>query len=434
MPKTARQYQSGDIRRKNRGKKRALFSVTGALLAACLSAPGNAQSSYGCEDLDRSAVPAIEGNAGTFFRIDPDLLMDTRLPAPMIESVAAISRNLASHGTRLIYVPVPTKALVQAEDLGSEAVRLGYDVRLARALYADSIVHLRSEGITTVDAVQALASAPSNQPAFFRTDPRMTNEGLRNLAHAIADEAGEGLVGDVAYTTTIGEVIDLVSPDRFRLQLSCQAELPGVSMRSFTTTTQATTREHTPVALVGSTISGGDERDLPGFLAAALRRPVTHVTFAESAHAAMLGYLTSEEFGQQRPEVIVWLVPIWQNPALYGDQPFREIAAAAADRCTDPRRVPKSDSGQYKIDLDRHSASDNLRLEIGGVPIANATFRFISPTGQTRTRRVVRQDPGAMASAIFMPLSGLWPEGAASVTVEVDAAPANAPTISVCRG
>lgn len=434
MPTTARHDTCDTPGRSDRVGPRVIATVVTLLLGAGSIGVADAQSAYGCEGLDRSPIPAVEGKAGTFFRIDPDLLTDTRLPAPLIGHLATISRNLAARGTQLVYVPVPAKGLVQAEDLGIDAERFGYDVRLARALYADSMAHLRSAGIVAVDAAEALTTANGEEPAFFPTDPRMSNEGLRLLAQAIADEVGDDLAGMATFTTRPGEVAELDSRDRFRLQLSCQAELPKVLVRQFATTTETPIPDHAPIVVVSSTITTGDSRNFPGFLAQALRRPVARVVSAESAHAAMAAYLTSDDFARGRPEAIIWLVPIWQNPALRGDQPMREIAAATANKCG-PALTPTETSEEgYQVDLPAYSAAESLRLDTGGTPIARVAFRFGAANGHTRVRRILRSGRDMATSIAFMPLSGLWPEGATHVTIEIDADLAAAPTLSICRG
>lgn len=434
MPKRARHRNSSSTRRPRRVGYLPLSVLTAAVLTFGMADRTFAQSFYGCEDLDRSHVPMIEGVSGSFFRIDPDLLMDTRLTTAVIESIADTSRNLASRGVRLIFVPVPTKGLVQADQLGPEADRLGFDVRLASALYADTLVQIRANGVTAVDALGAMEGATTGKHQFFQTDPRMTDDGLRTLARAIASEAGESLMGAVSFRTQRGEDVDLESSERFRLQLSCQAELPPVRTRTFKNASPSAVADHAPIAVVQSTITGGDARNFRGHLEQTLRRPITQVSVAESAYDAMTGYLTSDAFRTNRPEAIIWLVPIWQNPTLRGDQPLREIVAAAADRCDLPRETREIAPGSYGIELAAHNPTDSVKLDTGGTPISMATFRFSTSDGRTRARHVLRSDAANATPLTFMPLTGLWPDGATHVTIDVDTALTSAPKISICRG
>lgn len=437
MPKTARRDRDFDPWRASRVRSKAAVFLTTLSVLLAHGNPASAQSHHGCVDLDQSPVPSVEGLSGVFYRIDPDLLMDTRIPAATVQSLSDISRNLAARGTKLVYVPVPTKALVQPGNLGPEATAYGYDVRLARALYADSIAHLRAQEIATIDGLAALdgPSSPS-QPVYFATDPRMSNAGLQRLADATAEELGDAYLGDTSFRTTEGEVQVLASQDRFLLQLACKSELPQVRSATFLTTVETEGMPAAPVAVVGSTITGGDGRNFAGFLSERLGRHVAHQSFAADAHAAMARYLTSDQFGADRPDLIVWLVPIWENPARFGDQPLREIAAAAADECAPFPAANEVRSGGYRFDLAGQtvSAGQSLRLENGDIPVTSAVFRFTSAAGQERVRRVLRREASDAIPQVYMPLSGLWPEGVASVTIELDAPSPTPPVISMCGG
>ena len=88
--------------------------VRKAPVAACLGlalmtlgTPALAQSDHGCVSLEYGAIPSIEGTDGMFYRIDPDLVMDTRLPDASVVAISRLSRALAARGTKLVYVPVP---------------------------------------------------------------------------------------------------------------------------------------------------------------------------------------------------------------------------------------------------------------------------------------------------------------------------------------
>lgn len=401
--------------------------------------PAAAQSLHGCERLEQSPTPAVEGFDGMFFRIDPDLLMDTRLSDATIDKLGDLSRALASRGTTLIYVPVPTKGMVHFDKLGDQAVRYGYDARLARALYLDTVARLRAEGLATTDAVAALSAGSMEEPLFFGTDPRMTNEGLRLLARAAAREAGDDFRGTESFATAQGDEVVLDSLDRFFLQLSCQAELPEVRSTTFTTQPTGTglpDKESGDMIVVGSTITGGPDRNFNGFLEEALGRRVTQDVIAGNAHDAMASYLTSDSYTLEAPDLIVWLAPIWENPMHFGDRPFRELVAAAAGDCGPGLPVSQEADRAYRIEMPGAVQVENasLRLDMGDATLTRAVFRFVSPEGTERHRSVIRQDPETVSSRAYMPLSGLWPEGVASVVIELDGPSEATPQVSVCRG
>lgn len=414
--------------------------VRGLLIAATLAVvsaqQSHAQSLFSCWGLEGAAVPMIEGGDGTFFRIIPDLDMNTRIPDAEIKEISVLSDAFASRGTTLVYVPIPTKAMSMPAALGQDGVKYGYDVRLARALYADSVAALRARGVTVVDAVPALHSPTGAMASHFGTDPRLTDLGLQRLAAATAAELGEAFRGDFTFETTSGRDMPLESPDRFELQLSCQAEIPEIFTREFRTEPIPESNPETPyqpVAVVGTPITGGPARHFPGFMSHALGRPVEVEVIADDPHAALSRYLTSGQFEQDRPVVLIWLVPIWANPSRYGDQPYRELVAAAADDC-EPELAAQDDAQmRFDIAADAVRPTSTLVLEAEDA-VSEAIFTFEAEDGQIRTRSVFRHDPGLATSKLYLPLSGLAEDKALAIHVQTDLGPTAPLRLSVCRG
>lgn len=416
--------------------KRAAIALT-ALATLSISVPVAAQSPHGCVGLENLRVRMSEGLDGMFFRIEPDLMMETRLSDGMIQEIARLSDALRSRGTTLVYLPVPTKGLVHADKIGPDAIRYGYDARLARALFSDTVVKLRSSEVVTVDSVAALVSLAAGETAFFGTDPRMTNAGLRQLARSVASELGQTHQGAHAFRTSAEDDHVLPSRDRFALQMACQAALPELVSTRYVTREVAIegNSSKASVALVGSTITNGSDRNLRGFLSEALGHRIDHDVISDSSHTALTAFLTSDSYRSDPPDLLIWLVPIWENPARFGDQPMRELTAAAADRCSGTTQMAPFRDGRFRVAADGLSitANTSLRLETGGSPVTRAVFRFTSPEGEVRARSITRQETELATDRMYMPLTGLWPEGVAEISVETDAPEQTAPTIAVCR-
>lgn len=400
--------------------------------------PAHAQSDHGCVSLEYGPVPSVEGEDGMFFRLDPDLVMDHRFSDGLVAGIARLSQALAAHGTRLVYVPVPTKAMVMPDRLGPDAERFAYDVRLARALYSDNVSALRAAGVTTVDALTPLIVSADDEAVFFGPDPRMTPEGMMRLARAVGAELGPAFARDETITIEPTGETELPSETRRLLQLSCQADLPEIRTRTFALHLDPVWDDRAqprPIAVIGSHITGGPKRDFAAFVSETMQRRNVRSLATEDAVAALAGYLTSDAFRDEAPEALVWQVPVWTNSALFGDQPMGELIAAAADDCGAPVAARVLGDGAYEVTL-AAGASDGgtLRLDTGERAVTEAVFHFASVTGGERVRSVVRQDPAAATSRVFLPMTGLWPEGAVSVSVRLDAPLAAPPTVSVCRG
>lgn len=369
-----------------------------------------------------------------FFRIVPDLQMNTRFSDQMIRHIGRISSALSQRGSALVFVPIPTKALAESDLLGPVGTMYGYDARLAKALYLDTLSRIRAEGVTTINALDASNSLYNPQTSFFGTDPRMSPTGLRALANAVA--AKVKLDGEAAQAVSLvpSEPLALASPLRFSLQLLCQVELPEVTAQTFSISNPNKLPIDTSIAVVGSTITNDPALGFAAFLSDALQRHVGRNHVAESATDALAELLTSIDGSSDLPKTIVWMMPIWENPMVFGDQPVRELTAASTDNCRHMANSTASPSNAYQTAFDSALSFENesLKIEVPNSTISQAAITFTNSQGQHRTRNVIRR--GNATNTIFVPLSGLWPQGVSQVSLEISPTPESPPQVSVCKG
>lgn len=412
-------------------------SALGLAVAALAPAPLAAQSLYGCRDLASAQTPAIEGRQGVFFRIDPDLLTYNRFSDEVVAAIGTLAAGLAERGTTLIVVPVPTKALAMPDDLGPDTAAYGYDPALAAAIYDDTLARLGAAGVTALDARRALRNAVSGETTFFRTDRRLTNAGLFALARGIAGGLKDSPLDTAAYKTEPTGALTLSSQDRLNLQMHCLTPLPEVTTMRYETVRQdpAGTDAAAPVVVVGTELTGTPDLNFAGFLSELTGLEVSAQGPSRDPVAAMSAYLTSDTFRQTPPDLLVWEVPSWANLGLYGDQPLRELAAAARDDCDRDLAVTRTGDGRISVDLAGipHEGGLSLRLETGA-KAARADFHFVSTRGEQRTRPVVRTGDQPRTGRFYMPLTGLWAEGSARVEIETEIDPDTLPTVALCRG
>jgi len=399
-----------------------------------------AQSRYGCSALEGAHVPNIEGLDGFFFRIDPDLLTYNRMTDETVAGIAEISVALAAHGTELVVVPLVTKALAMPSKVGPEAEKYVFSADLAATMYQDQIDRLTLAGVATVDARLALLDASGTEPVFFKTDPRLTNHGLKALAKAIADGREAWPAGDgPGYVTTEEGPIVLRSKAHDVLQMSCLSDLPAVETTVFQTVAKGAdyAMEDGPrVVFTGTSHTADASLNLSGFLSELAGEKVSVIDGGESALEAMSAYLTSDAFRRSRPEVLIWAVPTWENLALGGDQPFREALAAVEDVCVSDLDIGLAGPNLLRVALGEAvlQGADTLFLDNSGVPDARAGFHFTGLQGQMRTRTVVRADDVPHSGRFYMPLTGLWEDGVAYVDIETPLTQGPLPIVALCRG
>ena len=412
-----------------------------ASLTALLALPAAAQSVYGCSNLSgRINTPSVEGSHGVFYRIDPDLHMFHPFSDESIDLLAELSQALAAQGTTLIYLPVPTKSLAMPDQLPQAARDLGFDLTIATTVHDEIFRRLAEADILSVNLRAALRTAPEGQQSFFGADYRMTPAGARRAAAALADviSATTGfadLPKSLFETRQTGTTV--IPSDMYNiLQRHCTAPLPPVQTDTFATTRFQSGVTQTDsaifgagtadarIALLGTEYTGGGIANLAGFLSEDTGLDVIeYAVDGGGSFAAMSSYLTSRAFADARPAYLIWANPVFENLGMYGDQPLRELIAAAGANC----RV----SLPLATGFEPNSISADLRgLEPGqrytlfvdadGAQAAEARFMFTGAAGLNTTRFISRNLSQVPTGRFYMAMTGLTPNDAQTVQIDLD--------------
>ena len=421
-------------------RKRAKLKALAGLVAAMTALPtlAGAQSLYGCRDLLDAQIAAYEGKQGVFYRVDPDLLNYNRLSDAVVDRIGELASVLADQGTILIVVPVPTKALAMPQYLGPDAAAFGYDPTLAARIYSDTLARLTAAGAVTVDARLALRTNVAGEPVFFKTDQRLSSAGTFALARAAAERMRGGKQVNTPFMTEATGMTTLPSAERVFLQMNCSASLPEVETMGHSTTRGGaeTDEDRAAVVLAGTDLTAAPALNLAGFLAELSGLAVAQHSVGSDPVAALSAYLTSDDYRQHRPEYLVWEIPVWANMAVHGDQPLREVIAAARDDC--PQELIAEAAGPNILRVDLHEIEQGpeitLLLDNRSSAAPRAEFRFYNDDGQTRSRAVQRGPGDPLTGRFYMPLTGLWDEGSAFVEIETPFEPDDPPRIALCRG
>jgi alginate biosynthesis protein AlgX len=409
--------------------RRLRAGIVAAIALLCANA-GYADSAYGCRALEtHAAMPAVEAKDGTFFTIRPELQAFHGLGDDTIAMISDLSQALSTRGTTLVLLPVPTRAQVMSRGLPQMAFYLGYDAAASIAVYEDMMRRLKNAGVTSADPHRALrAAALAGERPFFQTDQRPTSTGTRLLASsvgaAIADHPDLAGVARGTFTSTVGEDVTLSSAMRTQVQTACQTQVPRVNTAVVNTTISGTVPPDKSVVL-GTSITSTTELNLVGFLSEATGlKTLGYGVPKGGAFAAMSSYLTSTDFQTTPPRVLIWEFPVTASLAAYGDQPLRELIAAASNSCgKDLPLTPGKSPGQLRADLGGLAAGADatLALDIGRVGVPYVRFHFTGTDGLVRTRSIYRHPDQLFTGRFYLPLSGLSPDDLQDVEIEAPA-------------
>jgi alginate biosynthesis protein AlgX len=416
-----------------------------SLILGCIvvlfALPAASQSVYGCSDLaGRIRIPSVEGSHGVFYRIDTDLHMFHPMSDETIAQLAELSQALAALGTTLIYVPLPTKSLSMPDQLPQAARDLGFDLATATTVHDEMIRRLTEGGVLTTNLRVPLRTAPEAQPSFFGTDYRMTPAGARRAAEALAAVIAatpgfDALPKSRFETRSTGSTV--IPSDMYNiLQRHCTATLPFVETEIFATTrfqAGAVQGDNTifgaatanaRIALLGTEYTGGALANMSGFLAENTGLDVIeYVVDGGGSFAAMSSYLTSRAFAEARPAYLIWANPEFNNLAQYGDQPLRELIAAAGANCSVSLPLATGfEANAISADLRSLAPGQSYTLfvDADGAPAAEARFDFTGADGLVTTRSISRVPTQVPTGRFFMSLAGMGQSAAQTVRIALD--------------
>lgn len=445
------------------GSNLTVFAMVALGLCGTASAAAAQESSFGCAGLEQSSlVRAEEGKDGVFYRVATDLTMGQIINHRAADAVARIARALEEQGTTLIFAPVPTKGQAMPEDLPSNFVTTGYDVEKARAEYAVSIANLRESGVVaadlltrmldTFDPAEVAKYGTENTPLFFRSDYHWTSEGARRAARAVADQIvehpGYGDLTPTSYQTRqVGE-LEGFSNMRRAMQRQCRDPLPEVETLGFETNADTTpaqddagpldifadAEEQSQVVLLGTSFSDNPTNNFAGWISQYSGLEVlNYAVTGGGQYGALISYLTSQDYLEQRPRFIVWENPIYTDLLQFGTGPIEELTAAASAACSDPLNVTAtSETLEAELGGATFDTDDAILARFGSEGPRNAEFTLVTTDGVSRRYFSNRDDRLRATGNFWLGLGPYVDLPIESIKVAFDRPIPNGASLSLC--
>jgi alginate biosynthesis protein AlgX len=392
------------------------------------------ESSFGCSALQSAGVAAVEGEGGTFYRVQSDLRLRQPIEPQVIAQIASLSQKLAAGGTTLIYVPVPTKAQAMPNLLPSAVANLRYESETAALIYTDVLGEFARQGVLTPDLVAAFAGA--DEPPFFQSDFHWTSGGAALAAAAIAKiikaAPSYAQMQTAPYATSTGERAAAFSTLRRGLQIFCTQDLPKVEGLVHTTTKVTTELAASDIfadstspqiVLVGTSFSDAPLANFAGALSQSTGLDVLNYGITGgNQFGAITSYLISDDFAAQNPRFLIWENPIYNNLAQFGPDPMAELIAAASASCT--QILDAKISGTHRLTADLTgvplAADDTIFANLGNSNAREATFELTTQSGIARRSVMLRGDRVQSSGRFYKPLGTLWHADFQTLSVTFD--------------
>lgn len=425
-----------------------------ALSSAVLSSAAFAQtaSNFDCAAYEfNTALPAIEGQDGVFFRTFADLRMQHPLDDRTVHMMGQLAQVLKENGTTLVYVTIPSKSQGMPQYLPGHAADYGFQPAVADAIYTDFITRLNKAGVNAPDMMTALRANTGDERAFFGADFHWTSQGARLGAQAIAetikaDPAYADLPKQTFVTTGVAPEVAF-SGMRRTLQGYCATSLPPTETMAYKT--EATAADDAapgldifaagdavlPAVLVGTSYSDSPINNFAGFLAEFSQLEIVNYAITGgNQFGSMTSYLTSDEFKAQRPRFLIWENPIYNNLAQYGAAPLEELIAAAGNTCTTALPVTKLDANTVEASLEgiKVGADDAIYADFGSEGPRIANFSIEAADGLIRHSKMERSQRLRATGNFYLGLSAFTMPNIKKVTVHFDRPVTEATTLNFC--
>ncbi|GFE63204.1 alginate O-acetyltransferase AlgX-related protein [Litoreibacter roseus] len=434
-------------------KFRTLISIAALCGGVATSAMADDDpDAFQCAALnDHPVTPVLEGHNGVFFRVFLDLRMNHPFTDQTVDLLGQLADALRENGTELVFLPVPTKSLVLNDDLPKQASLYGYDIETATQVYRNIIERLRDRGVVAIDGQEAMQDGNPDALPFFQADFHWTAEGARRAAQGVAAEMDRlnlfaGMERGEYETTPLQEEIAF-SGLRRQIQKKCKVALPEPVTMTYQTEAVGGsdadaavdlfgTASSIDLALVGTSFSDMEISHFEGWLKQYTGLEVVNYAITGgNQFGAMLSYLTSQDFRENRPKFLVWENPLYNNLMQNGDQPLREMVAAAGETCTLELPSELSDRNTLTADLSGIAleASDVIHASAAGEGSREVEFRFETSSGAVRHKALRRENRLRATGNYYMPINSLGTVDFTKLSVTFDRTLPKTASLRLCR-
>lgn len=291
----------------------------------------------------------VDGRDGWLFRTGMDLTTTFEITDDSLAGLKRLSEALKQRGTELVLVYQPPRGLMDPDKL-TPAERKAYDFDAAHRNYSAALERLRQGGDVVVAPLDQLVDEHKGYEYFFRRDHHWTPTGAEHSAKVVADAiralpAYKSIPHKTFETHPAGVLAKPGTLQKIAAQL-CGGGYSMQYVSMFATEASGDSGDggsllgdaaQPEVALVGT--SNSDAKggyNFGGYLEEALGADIVNVAISGgSFEGSLLHYLSSKEFQQHPPKIIVWEMP-YQNYPGSDKNPykiFRQAVPLVDDGC-----------------------------------------------------------------------------------------------------
>ncbi len=300
----------------------------------------------------------VEGKNGWVFRSQADFINQFKVTPKGLATFKTLSDDLKKRGIDLVIAYIPLRGMASPAVLPTnDPLVKGYDINAARKAYADYLVNVNKLGLHIVGT----PAMKAGENYFYKADQHWSTQGAHEMAEAVAAyvktlPSYKG-IKQTAFKTTVKQQTSFDGTFNEALKGMCNLTMPPEKGVETVTTAEGGVsglslfgKQDSPsVVLVGTSNSKKDQNDanFEGALKETLSTDVYNAAITGGGlDDSMVAYLSSPEFAQHPPKILIWEMPAYYN--LEGDQAkktLRQIIPIAYGVC----KTPLAESGDIKI-------------------------------------------------------------------------------------
>lgn len=296
-------------------------------------------------DTNKSYRKLIEGKDGWIFRTKTDFRSNFKMNEALKGRLTRLYKAFQVHNIDLVIALLPTRGMMHHDYIDQPA----YDARKTQNSYKDLVSDLRRIGIS----VAAVEIFSNNQEFFYKRDHHWKSDGARIMARQVAKEVHKldvfaNIPKRKFKTEEVGEYEQLGTFAKFAQEV-CGVTIPAEKIKKYRSFSEGgdlfLNERPADIVLIGTSnsVQSASQANFDGFLREYIGADVDNLSVSGGGvDTAMLDWLTSEEYKNHKPKIVIWEIPIYQNfkgepfyrqaiPAVYGDCSEDPIVEESAD-------------------------------------------------------------------------------------------------------
>ena len=361
-----------------------IFSLVFSLPSA------RAQESYYCDKLKEDKIYSknssykklIEGKEGWVFRTKTDFVDNFKVNSALRSRFVRLQKAFEDHNMNLVVALLPTRGMMHSHLVTYPK----YDHQVAIDSYLDLVKKLREIGIS----VAAIEDFSKPQDFYYKRDHHWQAAGAKSMAIRVADEVKKLSsykgVEKKKYTTEISETIQHQGTFSEFINKMCEVDVNPEEVPLYKTFADEEENlfgdeAKAEIVLVGTSNSAqqASHANFDGFLKEYIGADVHNLSVSGGGvDTAMLDWLSSTDYREHKPKIVIWEIPIYQN--FKGGPFYRQAIPAVYGDCLENDVVTKGvtiKDDRFKIDIsDKNITAQNHYIRLSFSDFKGRKFRL----------------------------------------------------------